>query len=297
MIDERIKTELLTLCKFHPGFGGKFKYFITLNILCLNEKSKYASGPETCTCPLAFIKKKTQHMKKLTLIILLISGFNVFAQEIKLIDFKNEINGYDLSCLFIPKQIPESYKEFTIKPGGPIGFFGGNYQRIHIKFITVNQKDKVSGAYIVAGKSMLKENICPFSGEMKIIEAKLFQESDISEFKQGYVVFEYEFQEDISQGGTGIFKGKATSYFFIDDKDNIYYDAIQLAADGYSNNEFEGVWISNKSGKKYKCNWGEFHLDRGWRTYEYAKGYGYASEASEEDIKNAKMIEKKEWWK
>jgi hypothetical protein len=27
------KTQQVTLCKFHPGFGGKFMYFITLNIL------------------------------------------------------------------------------------------------------------------------------------------------------------------------------------------------------------------------------------------------------------------------
>jgi hypothetical protein len=27
-------------------------YFISLNILCLNEKSKYVSGPKTFTCPL-----------------------------------------------------------------------------------------------------------------------------------------------------------------------------------------------------------------------------------------------------
>jgi hypothetical protein len=45
------------LCKFHPGYGGKFMYFITLNILCLNEKSKYASGPKTCTCPLGGMLK------------------------------------------------------------------------------------------------------------------------------------------------------------------------------------------------------------------------------------------------
>jgi len=256
-------------------------------------------------------------MRKLILIPLLIIGVKVFAQEIKLLDFKPEIYRYDLSGLLIPKQIPESYKEFTIKPGEPIGFFGNNYQRIHIKFLSVKKKVIDSRAYSVTGKSMLKENICPFSGEMRIIDAKIYLESDIPEFKQGYVVFEYEFQEDVTHGGTGVFKGKATSHFFIDNKDEIYYDAIHLAADGYSNNEFEGVWISNKSGKKYKCNWGEFRipdsedldigdggfkvakkfLDRGWRTYEYSKGYGYASEASEEEIKNAKLIEQKEWWK
>jgi hypothetical protein len=32
------KNRCITLCKFHPGYGGKFMCFITLNILCLNEK-------------------------------------------------------------------------------------------------------------------------------------------------------------------------------------------------------------------------------------------------------------------
>jgi hypothetical protein len=40
------KAQQVTMCKFHPGYGGKFMYFITLNILCLNEKSKYAAGPQ-----------------------------------------------------------------------------------------------------------------------------------------------------------------------------------------------------------------------------------------------------------
>jgi hypothetical protein len=32
-LTEKIKHETLTLCKFHPGYGGKFMYFITLKIL------------------------------------------------------------------------------------------------------------------------------------------------------------------------------------------------------------------------------------------------------------------------
>ena len=40
------KNQALTLCKFQPGFGGKFMYFITLNILYLIEKSKYTFSLE-----------------------------------------------------------------------------------------------------------------------------------------------------------------------------------------------------------------------------------------------------------
>ncbi|SHI57794.1 hypothetical protein SAMN05444280_103189 [Tangfeifania diversioriginum] len=42
-------NETPTLCKFHPGYGGKLMYFITLNILCYVENKSNASGPKTCT--------------------------------------------------------------------------------------------------------------------------------------------------------------------------------------------------------------------------------------------------------
>ena len=250
------------------------------------------------------------------LILLLTTGLNVFAQNNKLVDFKHSIYKYDLSGLFIPKPIPDDLADYTINPGEPLGFFGSNYQRFYIKFLEISQDDDYPETYYVRGKSMLKENICPFYGEMKIIGAKVYEKSDIPGFKQGYVNLEYKFTEDVSRGGTGVFRGKAMSFFFIDDQENIYYDAISFFADGYSNNGFKGVWISNKSGKQYKCNWGDFripdsgdldagageftvaekYLDKGWRTFEYAKGYGYAADASEEEIKEAKKIEEKEWW-
>jgi len=46
------KCQPITLCKFQPGFGGKFMYFITQNILQYVENKSNASGPKTCTCPL-----------------------------------------------------------------------------------------------------------------------------------------------------------------------------------------------------------------------------------------------------
>ena len=38
-----------TLCKFHPGFEGKFMHLISLNILYIVENKSNVYGPKTCT--------------------------------------------------------------------------------------------------------------------------------------------------------------------------------------------------------------------------------------------------------
>ena len=40
-----------TLCKFHPGFGGKFMYFITLNILYFVDNKAKRNRAENLHLP------------------------------------------------------------------------------------------------------------------------------------------------------------------------------------------------------------------------------------------------------
>jgi hypothetical protein len=85
-------------------------------------------------------------------------------------------------------------------------------------------------------------------------------------------------------------------------------------ADGFDNNQFQGKWKSYNSGTEYVCNWGDYripnsgkldtgaggfnandeYLDRGWRSFELAKGYGI--NASDEEVERARKIEEEKWW-
>ena len=40
----------------------------------------------------------------------------------------------------------------------------------------------------------------------------------------------------------------------------MFYDDIQLVADGYVNNAFVGVWRSDASNNEKLCNWGDYRV-------------------------------------
>ena len=255
-------------------------------------------------------------MKNLLLIITLILSISSKGQTFNptYLDFNDKISNYDISPLFVKSVVPERHGEIALSDFTPLGFFGSNYQRFDIHFISVIQNVDNPKEYFVYGKSRLKGTICPFQGTFKIIDSKILEEGDIPEFKQGFVTFEYILYEDKQYGGTGFFKGNCKSNFFIDDKDELYYDAISLGADGFKNNQFEGIWISYKSDKSYICNWGDFripnsgdldigagefsindeYIEFGWKTYKTA--YGYDNTISEEEKLKAKEIERLKWW-
>lgn len=255
-------------------------------------------------------------MRKVSLLLLALITVIIYDSNAQdTYGFLDEIIKYDISSLFVESKSPDEHKSITIDDYKPLGFFGSNYQRFQIHFISVIKNKNNPLEYFVFGKTKLKETITSFQGTLKITDCGIFKFGEIPEFKQGYVKYEYNFYEDPLNGGSGSFIGTGNCHFFIDTEDRLYYDAITLAADGYNNNQFEGTWISYTSGKKYKCNWGSFripdsdeldigagefgvsreYLDRGWKTYEIAKGYG--GNYTEEEIKKAREEENEEWWK
>jgi len=87
---------------------------------------------------------------------------------------------------------------------------------------------------------------------------------------------------------TGVFKGKLTTLFYIDQSNIIHYDDLNNYSDRYINNAFVGTWASYDGKTIKKVHWGnwripypcgldvgagEFHpavkyLDRGWEFFK-----------------------------
>jgi len=256
-------------------------------------------------------------MKNTILLILVFLLYFNQSHSQKLLDFNEKISSYDISSLYVESTSPEKYSDITIDKVEPIGFFGENFQRFYVHMISIVQNNNDPLEYYVYGKSKLKQKISSFSGKMKITKCQILDEEDVANCRRGFVTLKYEFFEDKLNGGTGKFIGTCQSSFFIDDENKIFYDAIYLYADSFDNNQFEGNWVSYSSDKSYKCNWGDFripgseeldtgtgefkvlkkYLNNGWKSYQYAKGYGYESEVSREEIEAAESLEKEEWWK
>jgi hypothetical protein len=146
------------------------------------------------------------------------------------------------------------------------GFIGDNYQRLHIKFITVSKSQSLPTTYLVYGKSMVKQNICTFRGSISISSIRKYEtmsygvddEYKNKGIKGQYVISgSYSFSEDSTQAHSGVFKGDFQSNFYLDKNNIVHYDDIELG-DAYTNNQFLGEWIGYKSKLIKRCNWGDF---------------------------------------
>jgi hypothetical protein len=185
------------------------------------------------------------------------------------------------------------------------GIIGLNYQRIQIHISKVMKDSLDPFVYLVQGKSRVKQNICEFKGQIKIIKA--FSTSANSD--SGTLYASYIFQEDSNQTHSGLFNGILESSFYIEGK-NLYLDESDDISDGYFNNTFVGTWTEYKSGKKKKCIWGddrlpftfdfdmgageiivnEKYVKNGWESFNYDNEYIY-------DNKTQTATQKDKWWK
>lgn len=195
----------------------------------------------------------------------------------------------------------------------PLGFIGDNYQRFYIHYTSVTKSKTNPYEYMVSGKTKVKENICTFKGTILIKEAELYKESDDPRYKQGNVVCQVKFYEDSSQPSSGFMQGTLTTYWYLDNKRNIHYDALMAFADSFSNNECTGTWTSYKTKKNKKCNWGDYripdcgdldigagefsvndkYVSSGWQTYRKA----WIGDPNLAETKKARAEELQQWWK
>lgn len=214
----------------------------------------------------------------------------------------------------------EKYAEFdfsdvwlTANDDRVYGIIGKEHQRIHIKFLTI-EKDQNDGLqYNVAGKSMVKNNICDFSGTIRISQIQEVKElhfgvdriyADSGIIAQGVVFATYEFREDSTQNYSGYFSGELISKWYLDQMDQIRYDDIQSMADGYMNNAFIGNWTSYSTRKSKACNWANHRVplanedfDIGAGEISVAERYWDMGWADLRDLGNPNHVVKKlEWW-
>ncbi|MFY7670397.1 hypothetical protein ACOSP6_04865 [Tenacibaculum sp. MEBiC06402] len=224
-----------------------------------------------------------------------------YTQEIEGVNFIEEIKNYNVSDLFVMNKTE------------PIGYIGEKYQRFFIHFISVIKNPRNNLEYFVYGKTKVKDNICSFQGILKITTCTYILETDVPNIKQGSLVGEYAFYEDTKEKGSGLLKGKFFTDFIINEKGVLVYDNLMSSADGYQNNQFEGIWISYKSKSSKKCNWGDYRIPDsgdldvgtaefapnpyyhkfGWLNYTNA----YLDYSNDQIRKNALNREKEHWWK
>lgn len=246
---------------------------------------------------------------------LIISGL-VYGQQAETTDFITEITNYDISELWTLTKFEIENDTTIVERNEPIGFIGDNYQRFYIHFISAiqNPTDKLN--YFIYGKTRVKENICSFQGQIVIKEARIFVEGDSPPLKQGFVKGIYEFYEDSKQEGTGKLTGTFSTDFYIDNNGKIKYDAIYyMWADGFSNNQFKGIWTSYKINESKKCNWGDYripecewingcdvgasefyindkYIKNGWENY----GQAWHNDPESTEAIKAQQKEKEKWW-
>lgn len=221
-------------------------------------------------------------------------------------DYKNNVLKYDFSSLWTKTE-----------NGSVFGFIGDDYQRLRKKIISVKKDKAHPDIYLVSGKSMVKNNICDFSGRITITNAKFYKNfhwgfddeyNNKGIKKQGIIIAEYNFQEEKLQANSGIFEGILTTSWYVDNKGEIKYDDVTFESDGYGNNQFVGIWKSYKSGKVKTANWGDYtiplsgdldigvgefspdekYLEFGWKTYQ---------DAYLNNNELARREENREWWK
>jgi len=185
-----------------------------------------------------------------------------------------------------------------------LGYIGNDYQRLYIYFTEI---EKISGTdYTIKGESRVKDNLCNFSGTLKITALRKLNhlyfgvddEMKGQVKEQGYIIAEFSLQEDKDQSGSGEFAGRMVSYWYKDMNNNLFYDDLMSHADGYCNNQYLGSWKSYRTGKSKKCAWGQYripcsedldigvaefsvnpdYLDKGWKTVDE---YDYCSDTVE----------------
>jgi len=236
------------------------------------------------------------------------------------VDFYAEVRKYDLSFLwtqgidiFTGDEVEDWAEDDSfpfIRPE-PLGYIGDNYQRFYIHFLSVIQNKENPYEYYVYGKTKVKNNICDFQGTIRITDAQWLKDEYLKEYKEISLKGDYTFYEDGKQKHTGKLNGKFCSDFVIDPQGVLHYNALNLVADGYRNNQFEGKWTDYKTGASKKCNWGDYRIPDSRKNFDYGVGefspdehyypygwenYRYLHDDSAEG-EEARRKEQIEWWK
>ena len=249
---------------------------------------------------------------RLLLAFIFLISFAFCHSQIHKISLVDKITEYDLTKLWKDDFISSDSATGPIPFPEPIGFIGDNYQRFYIHYTSIIKNPGNPREYLVEGKTKVKNYVCSFKGTITVTDMYLFPEEEIPGLRQGEAISTIYFQEDATELGSGFFRGKLVSNFYLDQQNNLYYDAIQLGADKYKNNTCEAKWTSYKTGKSKICNWGDFgmplpnesdfdigdgvniinkkYLNNGWISFSELNSL------DEKKSRIAKKIEDEHWW-
>ena len=234
----------------------------------------------------------------------------VIENDLKTENVLNKYSQFDFSNIWLNTEDLNIY-----------GIIGDDYQRINVKILVVKKNGKNKHQYNVRGKSKVKGIVRDFTGIInltEIIEFKKFHFGVDEEFanqgikSQGIFIANYEFEENKNQNRSGIFKGKLYGKWYLNDKNEIKYDDIELNSDNYFNNAFVGYWKSYKNDRKKICNWGDYRVPNAKKGFDIGVGEFNVSEKYWDkgwlnvDVKNhntngsfegnKKSDRSKKWW-
>lgn len=213
----------------------------------------------------------------------------------------DEISGIDVSQFWIDN--PEERR---------FGFIGENYQRLRLKFLSIEKDPSNSLRYILRGKSKVAENICSFTGEFIIKDSFYYRALEYPEGDSGILVGEYHLKEDSTESHSGVFTGVFATYWYKDSTGIIKYNNRGDVAASYCNNQFLGKWNSYSKPQTLVANWGDSRIpqsggldvgtsefgpsrsfiDKGWKSFITLWSGG----SSEEEVKAAAKEERRKWW-
>lgn len=188
------------------------------------------------------------------------------------------------------------------------GVIGLNYQRIQFHIDKVTKSKDKKDTYIITGKSKVKDNICDFKGELKLLKLFFIDCKDTTYKKCDELFGSYTFYEDSSQNHSGIFKGIMECSVRLDSTGKrMLLDDASDGADGYWNRTFIGTWTDYKTKQAKKCIWGDYRLpfvfdfmcgDGEMRACDkYAmNGWQTFNDNSEYITINEKWVLKDKWW-
>ena len=227
-------------------------------------------------------------------------------EELSKSEYKNSYLKYDFGSLWTKTENSSVF-----------GFIGDDFQRLYMKILSAKKDKDRPDTYLISGRSMVKNNICDFTGTIVITKARVYKNMHWGvddEYrnkgikKQGIIIAEYNFQEDRTQKHVGVFEGVLFTAWYIDKTGQIQYDDIRSESDGYSNNQFVGTWKSYDSKIIKTAHWGDHriplsgdldggagefspldkYLEFGWQNYQ---------DAYLNNNEKARQEEQREWWK
>ena len=100
-------------------------------------------------------------MRRILIIIGLITSELVFGQQPKTTDFLTEITKYDISHLWTLNKFQAENDTIIVERQEPLGYIGENYQRFYIHFVSAIQNPTEKLKYFIYGKTKVKENDYP----------------------------------------------------------------------------------------------------------------------------------------